>query len=119
MPEEKFDSSEDNARGRDHGGRGRGRGAARGKRALMDNLYSAEECIGAVRICVTVLSTSLHILSIHYTGGRKGLLPTPDEFPHFEGGRMDGNREPGENILLYARLTTIKCCCPFYFPVAA
>ncbi|CAI5775283.1 pre-mRNA 3 end processing WDR33 [Podarcis lilfordi] len=57
VPEEKFDSSEDNARGRDHGGRGRGRGAAR--------------------------------------GGRKGLLPTPDEFPHFEGGRMDGNREPG------------------------
>ncbi|XP_034988364.1 pre-mRNA 3' end processing protein WDR33 [Zootoca vivipara] len=57
VPEEKFDSSEDNARGRDHAGRGRGRGAAR--------------------------------------GGRKGLLPTPDEFPHFEGGRMDGNREPG------------------------
>nr|XP_028686443.1 pre-mRNA 3' end processing protein WDR33 isoform X1 [Macaca mulatta]XP_028686444.1 pre-mRNA 3' end processing protein WDR33 isoform X1 [Macaca mulatta] len=32
-------------------------------------------------------------------GGRKGLLPTPDEFPRFEGGRKpdswDGNREPG------------------------
>ncbi|GAB5575571.1 katanin p80 WD40 repeat-containing subunit B1 isoform X1 [Prionailurus iriomotensis] len=31
--------------------------------------------------------------------GRKGLLPTPDEFPRFEGGRKpdswDGNREPG------------------------
>ncbi|XP_062988507.1 pre-mRNA 3' end processing protein WDR33 isoform X1 [Elgaria multicarinata webbii] len=57
VPEENFDSSEENARGRDHGGRGRGRGTPR--------------------------------------GGRKGLLPTPDEFPHFEGGRMDGNRDPG------------------------
>ncbi|XP_015132674.1 pre-mRNA 3' end processing protein WDR33 isoform X1 [Gallus gallus] len=32
-------------------------------------------------------------------GGRKGLLPTPDEIPRFEGGRKpeswDGNREPG------------------------
>ncbi|NXY46623.1 WDR33 protein, partial [Ceuthmochares aereus] len=32
-------------------------------------------------------------------GGRKGLLPTPDEAPRFEGGRKpeswDGNREPG------------------------
>ncbi|XP_047628566.1 pre-mRNA 3' end processing protein WDR33 isoform X3 [Phacochoerus africanus] len=32
-------------------------------------------------------------------GGRKGLLPTPDEFPRFEGGRKpdswDGNRESG------------------------
>ncbi|XP_039203077.1 pre-mRNA 3' end processing protein WDR33 [Crotalus tigris] len=56
VPEEKFDSSEENARGRDHSGRGRGRGTPR--------------------------------------GGRKGLLPTPDEYPHFEG-RMDGNREPG------------------------
>lgn len=30
MPEENFDSSEENARGRDHGGRGRGRGTPRG-----------------------------------------------------------------------------------------
>lgn len=34
------------------------------------------------------------------SGGRKGLLPTPDEFPRFEGGRKpeswDGNREPGK-----------------------
>lgn len=34
-------------------------------------------------------------------GGRKGLLPTPDEFPRFEGGRKadswDGTREPGED----------------------
>uniref|UniRef100_A0A803U050 pre-mRNA 3' end processing protein WDR33 n=1 Tax=Anolis carolinensis TaxID=28377 RepID=A0A803U050_ANOCA len=57
VPEENFDSADENSRGRDHGGRGRGRGTPR--------------------------------------GGRKGLLPTPDEFPHFEGGRMDGNREPG------------------------
>uniref|UniRef100_A0A7M4END6 pre-mRNA 3' end processing protein WDR33 n=1 Tax=Crocodylus porosus TaxID=8502 RepID=A0A7M4END6_CROPO len=60
-PEDNFDSSDDNSRGRDHGGRGRGRGTPR--------------------------------------GGRKGLLPTPDEFPRFEGGRKseswDGNREPG------------------------
>jgi len=36
------------------------------------------------------------------SGGRKGLLPTPDEFPRFEGGRKpeswDGNREPGKNL---------------------
>ncbi|XP_070609165.1 pre-mRNA 3' end processing protein WDR33 isoform X1 [Erythrolamprus reginae] len=55
-PEENFDSSEENARGRDHSARGRGRGTPR--------------------------------------GGRKGLLPTPDEFPHFEG-RIEGNRESG------------------------
>ncbi|KYO40405.1 pre-mRNA 3' end processing protein WDR33 [Alligator mississippiensis] len=59
-PEDNFDSSDDNSRGRDHGGRGRGRGTPR--------------------------------------GGRKGLLPTPDEFPRFEGRKpesWDGNREPG------------------------
>lgn len=36
------------------------------------------------------------------SGGRKGLLPTPDEIPRFEGGRKpeswDGNREPGKEI---------------------
>ncbi|KAL8187551.1 UNVERIFIED_CONTAM: hypothetical protein K2H54_050941 [Gekko kuhli] len=57
VPEDKFDSSEENTRGRDHGVRARGRGTPR--------------------------------------GARKGLLPTPDEFPHFEGSRMDGNRDPG------------------------
>jgi len=34
-------------------------------------------------------------------GSRKCLLPTPDEFPRFEGGRKpdswDGNREPGKD----------------------
>lgn len=43
-------------------------------------------------------------------GGRKGLLPTPDEFPRFEGGRKpdswDGNREPGkEGQLLWLLVT--------------
>ncbi|NXP28763.1 WDR33 protein, partial [Scytalopus superciliaris] len=60
-PDDAFDSPDENSRGRDHGVRGRGRGALR--------------------------------------GARKGLLPTPDEFPRFEGGRKpepwDGNREPG------------------------
>lgn len=36
------------------------------------------------------------------SGGRKGLLPTPDELPRFEGGRKpeswDGNREPGKKF---------------------
>lgn len=45
----------------------------------------AREC-GVVFLCV---------------GGRKGLLPTPDEFPRFEGGRKpdswDGSREPGKS----------------------
>lgn len=45
-----------------------------------------------VRDCGGVLS--------HCVGGRKGLLPTPDEFPRFEGGRKpdswDGSREPGK-----------------------
>ena len=39
---------------------------------------------------------------IRCVGGRKGLLPTPDEFPRFEGGRKpdawDGNREPGKAV---------------------
>lgn len=37
------------------------------------------------------------------SGARKGLLPTPDEFPRFEGGRKpepwDGNREPGKKLV--------------------
>lgn len=40
-------------------------------------------------------------------GGRKGLLPTPDEFPHFEG-RMDANREPGENFKFVLDLSTVE-----------
>uniref|UniRef100_H3BCL4 pre-mRNA 3' end processing protein WDR33 n=1 Tax=Latimeria chalumnae TaxID=7897 RepID=H3BCL4_LATCH len=51
--EEGFDPPEELMRGRESGGRGRGRGAQR--------------------------------------GGRKGLLPTPDEFPRFEGGRKPDN----------------------------
>lgn len=43
------------------------------------------------------------VVLFHWLGGRKGLLPTPDEFPRFEGGRKpeswDGNREPGKEEL--------------------
>lgn len=42
------------------------------------------------------------------SGARKGLLPTPDEFPRFEGGRKpeswDGNREPGKKFGEVCRL---------------
>lgn len=91
VAEEKFDSSEETARGRDHSGRGRGRGNPRGKRALLNSLHLVKGSI------LNSYNDSFKLLTFVYSlGGRKGLLPTPDEFPHFEGGRMDGNREPGK-----------------------
>ncbi|XP_025065338.1 pre-mRNA 3' end processing protein WDR33 isoform X1 [Alligator sinensis] len=100
-PEDNFDSSDDNSRGRDHGGRGRGRGTPRGKGAFFHTEThelvhgNGKMVLGAI----VIVWVQCFLFSISCcTGGRKGLLPTPDEFPRFEGRKpesWDGNREPG------------------------
>ena len=99
-PEENFDASDETARGRDL--RGRGRGTPRGELRTMGlgrtgmKSWVVVSTPGIVCDCGGVL--------FHCVGGRKGLLPTPDEFPRFEGGRKpdswDGNREPGRAVEL-------------------
>ena len=95
-----FDASDETARGRDL--RGRGRGTPRGELRTMGLVRTGMKSWvvvstpGIVCDCGGVL--------FHCVGGRKGLLPTPDEFPRFEGGRKpdswDGNREPGRAVEL-------------------
>ncbi|XP_059586873.1 pre-mRNA 3' end processing protein WDR33 isoform X1 [Alligator mississippiensis] len=100
-PEDNFDSSDDNSRGRDHGGRGRGRGTPRGKGAFFHTethelVHGNGKMVLGVIVIVWVQCFLFSISCC--TGGRKGLLPTPDEFPRFEGRKpesWDGNREPG------------------------
>uniref|UniRef100_A0A7M4EQ65 pre-mRNA 3' end processing protein WDR33 n=1 Tax=Crocodylus porosus TaxID=8502 RepID=A0A7M4EQ65_CROPO len=77
-PEDNFDSSDDNSRGRDHGGRGRGRGTPR--------------------------------------GGRKGLLPTPDEtsdkdlclFSLWSGSRQDHPPHDGHSPATRERSSSLQ-----------
>lgn len=103
-PEDNFDSSDDNSRGRDHGGRGRGRGTPRGKGAFFHTethelVHGNGKMVLGVIVIVWVQCFLFSISCC--TGGRKGLLPTPDEFPRFEGRKpesWDGNREPGKNV---------------------